>query len=184
MLEAVLKYAHVEMERTYNCENAIRRSASERIGYEPETSTGSLLIHIDFAHDPPPKVTRSQLFHMIQDGSLLSQFEEVTFTDEFRHSVTDISDLHFEDESCLPLVVKILQEFEKRLALRLSVSLEELIDLLFSEQSSTISLRLSPEAYRSISVPIDNVFEEIFPNLSELLIKPLDRYFMTLEMGK
>ena len=121
---------------------------------------------------------------MIQDGSLLSQFEEVIFTGEFTDLVLDASHFHFEDDSCLPLVVEMLHEFEKRIALRLSVSLEELIDLLFSGNSTTVALTLSPETYRLINVPIKDAFDEIFPTLSELVMKPLNQHFMSTKLGK
>lgn len=158
----------------WNCTPAVKRVIKEHVDLTPTIEQSSLLICLRFRGNIQCTKTPSDLFHMIKDGSLVDQLESVIFTDDFRDSITDTSDVEVADETQRQQLHDILCEFRIRLHLKLSVSLHQLIDLLLSKQSDiTLVVKLVP--YASTSISPDDVFDDIYIGLSAMLRAPLNR---------
>ena len=73
-------------------QNAVRDEITEAISLEPKVRCGSLLVDITFRQES--EMVSSDLFCMIEDGSLLQRLEAATFTEELQQSLTDITDIN------------------------------------------------------------------------------------------
>ena len=162
-------------------ENAIKDEIPPETGIRFQASRGSLMIHITLGQQS--RVMPSDLFRMIEDGSLLQRLEAATFTEEFRQSLTDVSKIEIESYTQRQQLTTLLDNLTAGLSLRLSVELQQAMDLLFSPQCQTITLTLSPMTYRSPAVSVSDVFDEVFPVLSEILVKPRSQSLVSLENG-
>ena len=63
------------------------------------------------------------------------------------------------------------------------MELQQTVDLLFSPQCQTTTLTLSPMKYRPATVSVNDVFDEVFPVLSEILVKPRSQSMVGPENG-
>ena len=168
--------------QTWASSEPIRSKILMAIGVKVKFSPGSLLMDITLSEHYLKY--RSNLLYKIQDGSLLRILEAIVLTDEFRWSVTDVSDLDIEDSSTRQQLEAVLRAVSRTMSLRLSVTLQQLMDLLFNPSCTNVILKLSPAVYKPTALCVDDVFDEVFPVLSEILLKPLNDIDMTEEQSK
>ena len=161
---------------------AIKCKLLEEIGTQTEISGGCLLIKFTFGEDS--KRTPSDLFRMIQDGSLLQILEVIVFHDEFRQSIKDVSNLDIVDSSTRQQLIDVLDALSHKMSLTLEVNLQQMMDLLFDPSCTNVIVKLSPTFYRPTAIPINEVFDKVFPVLSEILLKPLNNIDMTEAQSK
>ena len=182
------KVAELRKEFQYilNCrlpalKNAIKDEITEAASLEPKVNRGSLLVDITFRQES--ETISSDLFRMIEDGSLLQRLEAATFTEELQQSFADISGIRVASDAEREQLKAVLRDLAAGLSVRLSVELHKTVDLLFSPQCQTITLTLSPMEYRPAAVSVSDVFDEAFPALSEILVKPRSQSMVSPENG-
>ena len=113
-------------------ENAIKDEMPPETGIKSRVSRGSLMIDITLGQKS--KVTPSDLFRMIEDGSLLQRLEAATITVEFCQFLKDVSKTELETDIQRQQLITLLDNLTAGLSLRLSVELQQMVDLLFSPQ--------------------------------------------------
>lgn len=131
------------------------RKMGESFDIEVELSNGGLLLNIKLVGES--SVSASKLLDMILDGSLSRDLEGIIFSERFKDSIIGTSD---SDQSSR--LAKILYEFRIRLALRLVVGLKQVMDLLFTKQSSGVTLTVASARYMSPMVAVHEVFDNVF----------------------
>ena len=161
--------------------SAIKHEILLETGIKHQVSHSGLMIDITLRQKSG--VMPSDLFRMIEDGSFLQRLEAATFTEEFRQSLTDVSKTELESDTQRQQLTTLLDDLTTGLSLRLSVELQQTVDLLFSPQCQTVTLTLSLVEYRPATVSINDVFDEVFPVLSEILVKPRSQSMVSLENG-
>lgn len=147
-----------------------------------DITCGSLLIEIKFKEHSTR--SRSHLFRIFHNGRLLQKLKSLVLTDEFRKSITDVSDLNIEDSSTRQQLQDVLHTIFLRMSLRLSVNLQKMVSLLFNSSCTSIMVTVTTEAHKPAVDSIDEALDEVFPVLSEMLLRPLNDIDMTEEQSK
>ena len=139
-------------------------------------TAGCLEIHIDVdtrREEWSPSVSR--IFHLLIDRTLMDTLRSCVFGEEFRRSLTDLSDLpdiDAEDQEKLSLM---LREFEFRANFSLSVNLHHLVSQLFgtAEASKELVLILTPVVTTNENELLDE--ETVTAELAVILSFPIGK---------
>ena len=111
-------------------------------------TAGCLEIHADVDTSKGEwSLSVSRIFHLLIDGTLMDTLRSCVFSEEFRRSLTDLSDLPDIDAEDREKLFLLLHEFGFRANFCLSVYLHHLISQLFgaAELRKEFVLMLTPE---------------------------------------
>lgn len=141
---------------------------------------------ITFFCEGPSDETASTVFKLINEGDFIKDLEEQIYTPEFKQSFADVSDLELRDESQCQPVADVLTAFVDKASLRLSINLHRLLQALFSPPAGPhdITMVVAVSKSRRGGVTVDQVFNQIFPDLSEMLLRPFNPSEMSLAAGQ
>ena len=122
--------------------SAVKDEITEAFSLEHKVCHGSLLVAITFSQES--EKNSFNLFCMIEDGSLLQRLEAAFFKENLQQSFADISGMKDAGDVETEQLRAVLRDLTAGLSLRLSVELQQTMDLLFSPKCQTITLTLSP----------------------------------------
>ena len=113
----------------------------------------------------------STIFHLLIDGTLTEALRSCVFGEEFRRSLTDVSEITDVDTEGQKKLSRVLHEFERKVDFSLSVNLQHLISQLFGagEPKGELSLVLTPAA-AAVEMPDE---EAITTELAAMLSSPI-----------